>query len=218
MDVPSAEKNRKHRDRPDPCDRCGTPSCWDGGREVAQVVVDADGTVRWVPGIWRRRAYCPNSACSATSWTIYESGGYPHRTFTLAVTASGIAQLAADDDATPAAVAQAHQCDRRTVGRWVAWVVRLCVTVEIVRACARLDPSGLPPPRPPRPETARLYAGWVLLLLDHLARLLRARGVALEPGAGLVAIVRHQFIRFGVVLWLTRPAPRLHIEVGDLIG
>lgn len=181
-------------------------------------MVGADGDVRWVPGIWRRRACCPNPDCPAKSWTVYEAGAYPHRTFTLAVTASGIAQLAGDDEATPEAVAHAHQCDRRTVGRWIAWVARLCVTVEIVRACARLDPTGMPPPPPPRRETPRVCAGWVLLLLDHLVRLLRERGAVREAGAGLVAIVRHQFVRFAVVLWLTRPSPPLHISVGDLVA
>jgi hypothetical protein len=218
MDVPSARKNGKQADRPDPCRRCGTPACWDGGRAVAQVVPSVAGGVEWDPGIWRRRACCPNPDCPVQSWTVYEPGGYPHRTFTLAVSVSGVAQLAADDATTPGAVAHAHQCDRRTVGRWVAWVVRLCTTVEVVRACARLDPTGLPPPPPPRRETARACAGWVLLLLDHLVRLLRERGVTLEPGAGLVAIVRQQFVRFGVVLWLTRPSPPLHIEVGGLLG
>lgn len=218
MDVPSPPRKCKYPDRPEPCRHCGTSASWDGGREVAQVVVDADGAVRWVPGIHRRRACCPNPDCPVKSWTVYETGAYPHRTFTLAVTASGIAQVAADDEATPEAVAHAHQCDRRTVGRWIAWVARLWPTVEIVRACARLDPSGMPPPPPPRLETARLCAGWMLLLLDHLVRLLRERGVVLETGAGLIALVRHQFVRFGVVLWLTRPSPPLHIEAGDLVG
>jgi len=218
MDVPSAKKKRKYDDRPDPCRRCGMPTWWDGGRVVAQVVLGALGGVEWVADIRRGRAYCPNPDCPVKSWTVYEAGGYPHRTFTLAVTASGVVQLAADDATAPGAVAHAHQCDRRTVGRWVAWVVRLCATVEVVRACARLDPTGLPPPPPPRRETARLCAGWVLLLLDHFVRLLRERGVALEPGAGLVAIVRQQFVRFGVVLWLTRQSPPLHISVGDLVG
>jgi hypothetical protein len=217
MDVPSPPRKRKYDDRPDPCRRCGTPACWDGGRDVAQVVFDADGEVRWVPGIRRGRACCPNPDCPVKSWTVYEPGGYPHRTFTLAVTASGVAQLAADDAATPGVVAHAHQCDRRTVGRWVRWVVRLCAAVQVVRACARLDPTGLPPPPPPRRETARVCAGWVLLLLDHLVALLRERGVTLEPGGGLVAIVRQQFVRFGVVLWLTRPSPPLHFEVGGLL-
>ena len=218
MDVPSPPRKRKYPERPDPCTRCGTPASWDGGRAVAQVVPGAAGGVEWIPGIWRRRAYCPDPDCPVKSWTVYEAGGYPHRTFTLAVTASGVAQLAAGDESTPGAVAHAHQCDRRTVGRWVAWVLRLCATVEVVHACARLDPSGMPPPPPPRRETARVCAGWVLLLLDHLVRLLRDRGAAVESGAGLVAIVRHQFVRFGVVLWLTRQSPPLHIPVGDLVG
>ncbi len=218
MNVPSPEKKRKYNERPDPCRRCGTPGWWAGGRRVAQMVLGVRGVVERVPDLWRPRACCPNPDCPVKSWTVYEPGGYPHRSFTLAVTASGVAQLAADDAATLKDVADAHQCDRRTVGRWVRWVVRLCATVAVVRACARLDPTGLPPPAPPPRETRRRRAGSVLLLLDHLVRLLRERGAALEPGSGLVAILRHQFVRFGAVLWLTRQSPPLHMAVRDLFA
>lgn len=145
---------------------------------------------------------------------MYEAGGYPHRTFTLAVAASGVARLAAEDGATLTGVADDCGCDRRTVGRWIGWVLRLCMTAQVVRACARLDPTGMPPPQPPRSETTRCRAGWVLLLLDHMARVLRGRGVLLEAGFGLVAIVRHQFVRFGMVIWLTRQCPPLRVVVG----
>jgi hypothetical protein len=218
MEVPSPRKKRKYDERPDPCRRCGTAAYWCGGRAVAQVVLGETGGVRRVEDRWRRRACCPNRECPVRSWTVYELGGYPHRTFTLAVSVSGVAQLAADDSATVQDVGESHQCDRRTVGRWVSWVLRRCATVQVVRACARLDPAGLPPPPAPRPETERRRAGWVLLLLDHLARLVRVRGVALEVGTGVVAILRQQLIRFGVVLWLTRQSPPLHISVGELVG
>jgi hypothetical protein len=192
MDVAFPTKKRKHEERPPtPCPRCGTAANWNGGRSVAQVEMSATGEAELINGRWRRRACCPNPDCPVGSWTVYESGGYPGRTFTLAVTASAVAQLAGDDSATPEEVAKRHRCDRRTVMRWEVWIVDLFVAAEFVRACARLDSSGLPPPRPPRGAAVRLHAGWMLLLLDHLARLLRERGVALERGTGLVAILRH---------------------------
>jgi hypothetical protein len=55
-------------------------------------------------------------------------------------------------------------------------------------------------------------AGFLVLLLEHLARLLRDQGVPLEPGPGLAAILRHQFDRFRAVSWLTRASPPLQVE------
>lgn len=66
-------------------------------------------------------------------------------------------------------------------------------------------------PAVPRRPDAVGRAGAVLGLLDRLADLLRRRGVALEPGPGLAAILRQQFERFRVVFRLTRPSPPLHV-------
>jgi hypothetical protein len=77
------------------------------------------------------------------------------------------------------------------------------------RACARLDPDGLPPPSAPRAVDAVARAGAVIGLLDRVADLLRCRGVALESGPGLAAILRHQFDRFRFVFHLTRQSPPL---------
>ncbi|MBN2194311.1 MAG: hypothetical protein JW751_15955 [Polyangiaceae bacterium] len=211
MDVPLGTRGGKPWGRPGSCSSCGTPGCRRGARVVGQMVVGPDGEVVREE-IRRGRAYCPNPDCPVKSWTVYEPGGYPHRTFTLAVSSSGIAQLAADDGATLEAVAKRHRCDRRTVGRWVNWVVRLYATVELVRACARLDPTGMPPPpAPPRRSPARVRGGWMLLLLDHLSHVLRGRGVALEPGPGLVAILRQQYDRFRTVFHIARDPPPLHV-------
>jgi len=185
---------------------------------VVQFVLIMVGLVDQVMDRVRRRACCPNPACPVKSWTVYEEGGYPHRTFTLEVAASGVAQLAADEEATLQAVAEKHRCDRRTVGRWVAWMVRLCAAATLVQACARLDPSGAPPPRAHRKEGARFRAGWILLLLDHLARLLRDRGVSIEAGSGFAAILRAQFVRLGTVVWLTKYSPPLRIGWGAWVG
>ena len=155
---------------------------------------------------------------------MYEEGGYPRRTFTLSVAASAVAELAADKGATLTSVAQRCQCHRLTARRWVHWVGQLCEPVTLVQGCIRLDSLGLPPPALPppaqqqqqqQPKNSMIFqAGLLLLLLDHLARLLRDRGVALEAGPGLTAILRQQFERFRGVSWLTRASPPLRVEPG----
>jgi len=214
MAVPSPRRNHKHEERPGPCPRCGAPAWWDGTRLVAQMVISTLGAVARMALVVRRRGRCSQASCTMASWTVYEVGGYPHRTFTLAVTAAAVAMLATSETVTLTAVAQQHGCDRRTVGRWVGWVMRLYVTATVVRACWQLDPTGVPPPAPPRPETPRSRAGWMLLLLEHFAGLLRTRFVALEAGPGLGALLRHQYERFRVVAWLTKSSPPLRIDWG----
>jgi hypothetical protein len=188
--------------------------------------VDAVGCVYRVQDVVRFRYRCPNSTCGRGSWTIYEPEGYPFRTFTLAVAVSAVAELATSPEATLTSVAERCRCDRRTVGRWVPWVGALGKPQELGGLCARLDPSGLPPPTHALPGIhgpapllllapgAIPLAGLLVLLLEHLARLLRDHGVPLEVGPGLAAILRHQFDRFRVVSFLTRASPPLRVEPG----
>ena len=237
MDFGSSDAGRKGEIRPPPCPVCGNPSWRDGCRSVAQMDVEPDGDVFRREGVVRLRVRCANRACEYGSWTIYEPGGYPHRTFTLSVAASAVAELAASPEATMTSVAQRRQCDRRTVGRWVRWVGGLGEPQALGSLCVRIDPSGLPPPThaladvgyltartalagwihgPPSvpfPGLARIArAGLLVLLLEHLAKLLRDRGVPLETGSGLAAILRHQFGRFRAVSFLTRASPPLRVE------
>jgi len=190
------------------------------------MMLDAAGCVYRVQGIVRLRYLCLNPACEFGSWTIYEPQGYPRRTFTLAVTASAVAELAASPEANLTSVAERCRCDRRTVGRWVRWAGALGEPQELGELCGRLDPSGLPPPTRALPgiygptpaiilgQGAIALAGLVVLLLEHLARLMREQGVPLEVGPGLAAILRHQFNRFRMVSCLTRASPPLRVEPG----
>ena len=180
------------------------------------MVLDAVGIVVRVVDRVRLRVRCPDPCCEGRSWTLYEPQGYPYRTFTPAVAASAVAELAVDPEATLTSVAQRCQCDRRTAGRWLHWTERLMGPDALTRLCARLDPSGLLPP-----GTSSLLglggialAGFLVLLLEHLARLLRNRGVALETGPGLAVILRSQFERFRGVSFLTRASPPLRVEPG----
>ena len=130
----------------------------------------------------RLRLQCLNPACPLGSWTLYEPGGYPCRTFTPAVATLAVAELATLSGATLTSVARHWQCDRRTVARWQTWVAGLGDPGSLVQLCCWLDPTGLPPPRNPSSLALLARAGFLVLLLEHLARLLRDRGVPLEPG------------------------------------
>lgn len=190
------------------------------------MVPNGDGGIRRV-WVVRLRWGCPNPDCRPRSWTAYEVGGYPHRVYTLAVAVRVVARLAADPQATLTSVGREFQCHRCTVARLTRWVGGIGDPHSLARACVRIDPSGLPPPRSPAPDSPRIIrqpscfdqlalAGHLVLLLEHLARLLRNRGVPLEPGEGLAAILRHQFERFRMVRTLTGLSPPLH--AADLLG
>ena len=186
------------------CPFCGGPGCRDGFRLVkSQVHLDAAGNPVRIEGIARPRWRC--SGCGR-SWTLYEAGAYPHRTFSPTVEAAAVAELTTAPGATLTSVARAFHCDRRTVGRWVRHVAGIADPDDLSRTCTRLDPSGL---LAPCLRLAR--GGHLLLLLDHLARLLRDRGVPLEPGPGLAAILRWQFDRFRTIAFLTRASPPLRV-------
>jgi hypothetical protein len=182
---------------------------------------EATGAVRHIVDIVRRRVRCSRASCDGTDWTLYDDGGYPHRVFQLAVVASAVATTAFEPDAAPAAVASRHQCSACSIKRWDEWVAGLCEPVELVRACARIDPDALPPPSA---QTASASAppleraGVVLRLLDRLAALLAHRGVRLRSaGCGLAAILDHQLVRFGDVAYLTRASPPLRTQPSALL-
>ena len=195
------------------CPFCGGEASRKAARLVkSQVVLDGAGKPERVESLLRVRLLC--RACRR-SWTVYEPGGYPRRTFTLAVAAAAVAELVASPGASHSSLARAFRCDRRTVGRWSLWIAGLADPGHLSRACARLDPSGLPAPRLYSGLGRLASAGLLLLLLDHLARLLRNGGVALEPGPGLAAILRWQFDQFRTICHLTRASPPLRVELSS---
>lgn len=207
MDFLPSSPGCKQELRPPPCPVCGVVGWWNGRPFVGQMVVGTAGTIEQVVDQPRRRARCKEPDCPCGSWTIYEAGGYPHRTFALAVVAAAIAELAVVVGATLSSVARNWRCDRRTVARWKDSVARTADPDELARHCSSLDPDGFPAPNP----AGLTRPGRVLLLLERLAQLLRTQGVALESGPGFGVILRHQFERFRAVSWLTRASQPLRI-------
>jgi hypothetical protein len=211
MSVSCRRPHGKYPDRPPPCPDCAGPAWWNGTRVVSECG-KGDSGVEHVADEVRRRARCPSKDCPRRGWTVYEDDSYPHRVFALdlVVSAVGAVVLA---QATLTAAAKAHWCSRDSVRRWVAWVERLAEPAELMRACTRLEPRGLPGglSRADIP-----CAGTVLHLLDRLADLLADRGVRLRPlCSGLARILADQLERLGAVFLLTKPSPPLR---ADLVG
>jgi hypothetical protein len=209
--VPSSPSRRKKACRPDPCRVCGSPSWWDGGRLVAEVIHELGQGVRRVIDVLRPRARCSDRRCAAGSWTIYPADAYPHRSYQLDVVASAVAEVCVGGS-TRRVVAEHHACSRRSVSRWVRWTAQLAPPADLARLCARLDPEGLPPPTPATAGGEVSRAGAILRLLEHLAEVLLRRGVALPGrGPGLVRVLGAQRARFGDVAWPTRSSPPLRV-------
>jgi len=203
--------------RPDPCRVCGSPSWWNGGRAVAEVVHDVGQGARRVMDVLRGRARCSDRRCAAGSWTIYPARAYPHRSYQLDVVAAAVAEVCFEGGSRRA-VAMRHDCSRRSVSRWVRWTAQLASPEDLARLCARLDPEGLPPPTPSPTAAGEVSrAGSVLRLLDHLGDVLLRRGVALlGRGPGLLRILTAQLARFGDIAWLTRSSPPLRVALEAL--
>jgi hypothetical protein len=89
--VSPSPSRRKKALRPDPCRVCGSPSGWNGGRLVAEIVHDLEQGVRRAIDVLRRRARCSDRQCAAGSWTIYPAAAYPHRSYQLDVVAAAVA-------------------------------------------------------------------------------------------------------------------------------
>lgn len=211
VDVSPSPSRRKKALRPDPCRVCGSPSWWDGGRLVAEVIHELGQGVRRVIDVLRPRARCSDRRCAAGSWTIYAADAYPHRSYQLDVVASAVAEVCVGGESRRAAAGH-HACSRRSVSRWVRWTAQLARPADLAQVCARLDPDGLPPPAPATAGGEGSRAGAVLRLLDHLGDVLRRRGVALPGrGSGLQRILSAQLARFGDVAWLTRSSPPLRV-------
>lgn len=213
MAISSERNNGKYIERPPHCVGCGAVAWWNGSRTVS-AVRQLGEQVSYVAEIVRRRARCSLwKSCGLRSWTVYEEDSYPHRVFGMAVVACTVSAVVFAN-ATHGAAALAHQCSRRTVGRWKRWVSELADPDELERMCTRLEGRGLPGALA-RSATAR--AGRVLHLLERLVELLSERGVDLpEVSCVLGRVLRHQLERFGEVFYLTKPSPALRADLGAL--
>jgi len=107
--------------RPHHCPFCRGPRIhWNGHRERSASVMEGD-CVRHLTDIFCRRVKCASHVCKK-SWTLRPPGLTPRRHYQLCVVASAVRQFVSDCHSTLTAVARAHQCCRRTVGRWLHWV------------------------------------------------------------------------------------------------
>jgi hypothetical protein len=208
----------KYEQRPASCRQCGSPAWWNGTRVVSPVRMGDGGTVRQVSEVERRRARCSSGRCVPCSRTVYEPGDYPHRVFQSEVVVCAVC-LALQRARTLAEVAARHLCGRDSVARWLRWVESFAQRQDLGQRCARLDPSGLPPPNGPPGER---LAGRVLRLFERLADLLAEQGVGrlARPwrASGLTRLLTDQWERFGLVFPVTRASPHLRGDRGLLLA
>jgi hypothetical protein len=201
MSITSSRNRHKHAVRPPCCWICGSPGWWNGWRVTSSTR--------------RHRARCSDRACPCGSWTIYESDGYRHRGFTLAVVVAAVAAVVTSR--TVASVAAEFECSRWSVRRWTNWVATLGESGSLASLCARLEPNRGPLRGSPSSALPRERAGAMLALLERLAEGFAARGVRLPQGkSGLSRVLADQLERFGSVFYLTVPSPPLHVEIRGL--
>ncbi|MFH1627256.1 MAG: hypothetical protein ABIE47_00850 [Pseudomonadota bacterium] len=123
-----------------PC-RClfcqGRRIYWNGHRERSASVLEGD-RVSYFTDILCRRVKCANPACKK-SWTLRPPGLMPRRHYQLCVVARATTQFLFQPHRTLTSVASAHQCCRRTVGRWLHWIAGIAKPSALIRRlCAVL--------------------------------------------------------------------------------
>ena len=175
------------------------------------------GAVRYLELRVRRECCTPGCRYWHRSWTGYEPGGYPRRKYRPELAVAVVVALEEGPRATLSAVARRFGLNRRTVGRLIGWTKGIDTIEAAAMKCTQVDPTMLVPAAPLHPDPQRCrppsaleelaQAGYLILLLEHLASLLRGRGVALEQGPGLVALLRSQFDRRGEVFYVTDLSP-----------
>ena len=107
--------------KPRCCPFCyGRRIYWNGHRERSASVMEGDRVTHFTD-ILCRRVKCANATCRK-SWTLRPAELMPRRHYQLCVMASAVRQFLFGPRRTLTAVARAHQCCRRTVGRWLRWV------------------------------------------------------------------------------------------------
>ncbi len=165
-------------ERPSSCLFCPSRRVWwNGVRRRTASVRDPKG---------RRAAYfpdvrCPRVRCATCRrcWTLRPEGLVAQRHYQLCVVADATAAYLFEPDPSLARVAAAVGCDRRTVGRWVAWLAGVAQPSDLLRhvlhaAQAPLVPRLLPAAGALRQATSAAWravrhrAAQVLSLLESL--------------------------------------------------
>lgn len=209
--LPAKRRGRQYVERPAACRLCASRASWNGTRIISSMKAAGPGEVVRKTDVVRWRARCSSKPrdCSAKDWTVYEDGGYPHRTFELDVVANAVAAVEVGEQSMTAAAAT-HMCTRHSVRRWRRWMATLVAARALEQLCARLDPTTTTG-QGRRSGSAATVLGY----LERLAALLAQAGVSLPRAAsGLGRILRHQLERFGEVFHLTKSSPPLRADGG----
>jgi hypothetical protein len=162
-------------DKPCCCPFCqGRRIYWNGYRERSASVLDGD-EVAYLSEVVCRRVKCANRQCKK-SWTLRPPGLIPRRHYQLCVVASAMRQFLFQPHSTLTSVAAAHQCCRRTLGRWLHWIAGIAkpsVLIARLKAISSTErfparDSSLAPGTPARTIFER--AARIFCLLETLGR------------------------------------------------
>jgi len=119
-------------DKPCCCPFCqGRRIYWNGYRERSASVLEGDKVV-YLSEVVCRRVKCADRQCKK-SWTLRPPGLMPGRHYQMCVVASAARQFLFDSHSTLSSVAAAHQCCRRSVGRWLHWIAGIAMPSSLIR-------------------------------------------------------------------------------------
>ena len=181
-------------DKPCCCPFCQSPRIyWNGYRERSASVLDGD-KVAYLSDVLCRRVKCANRRCKK-SWTLRPPGLMPGRHYQMGVVANAARHFLFDPHSTLTSVADAHQCCRRTLGRWLHWVAGIAKPSALIRRLRRLGALSRPEVFAVR-DTSRAMGTRSRKIFERTARvfsLLEALGKAYgykeAPFAGMIEAI-----------------------------
>jgi hypothetical protein len=151
MSLPKGSKEYKESwdqffetvNKPGCCPFCqGSRIYWNGYRERSASVLDGDKVV-YLSDVLCRRVKCANRQCKK-SWTLRPPGLMPGRHYQMGVVANAARHFLFDPHSTLTSVADAHQCCRRTLGRWLHWVAGIAKPSALICRLRRLGALSRP--------------------------------------------------------------------------
>ena len=129
-------------DKPCSCPFCqGLRIYWNGYRERSSSVLKGERVV-YLSDVVCRRVKCANRQCKK-SWTLRPPGLMPGRHYQLCVVASAAREFLFEPHSTLTSVAAAHQCCRRTVGRWLHWLAGIAKPSALIRRLGGISSTGV---------------------------------------------------------------------------
>jgi hypothetical protein len=158
-----------------PCPQCHSERVWHDGIRYRKATLLVEDQVEHVADVPVRRLRC--APCSHR-WTYPPAGISSRAHYQSCVVSHAVAAFAAPQ-ARPSTVADAHHCNRSTIGRWVARVAALVEPAKLAHTLIR--EAGQPVLPPPLTPTAHGLVARALEVLGLLEALGSLRG--LEPPA-----------------------------------